>query len=94
VSGLPAWISDTLCRLSTGGGFAVRQLYTDQDEVLFDAMRPTILNSIEDVITRPDLASRALFLTLGAIPEDKRCTGGGNCWPILREGVLTCSAHL
>jgi hypothetical protein len=37
VSGLPAWISDTLCRLSTGGGFAVRQLYADQDEVLFDA---------------------------------------------------------
>ena len=37
VSGLPAWISDTLCRLATGGGFAVRQLYTDQDEVLFDA---------------------------------------------------------
>ena len=32
VSGLPAWISDTLCRLATGGGFAVRQLYTDQDE--------------------------------------------------------------
>ena len=27
VSGLPAWISDTLCRLATGGGFAVRQLY-------------------------------------------------------------------
>ena len=37
VSGLPAWISDTLCRLATGGGFAVRQLYTDQDEVLFAA---------------------------------------------------------
>jgi hypothetical protein len=37
VSGLPGWISDTLCRLATGGGFAVRQLYTDQDEVLFDA---------------------------------------------------------
>ena len=28
VSALPAWISDTLCRLATGGGFAVRQLYT------------------------------------------------------------------
>jgi hypothetical protein len=24
VSGLPTWISDTLCRLATGGGFAVR----------------------------------------------------------------------
>ena len=61
VSGFPAWISDTLCRLATGGGFAVRQLYTDQDEVLFDAARPVILNGIEDIVTRPDLADRAVF---------------------------------
>jgi hypothetical protein len=27
VSGLPIWIADTLCRLATGGGFAVRQLF-------------------------------------------------------------------
>jgi hypothetical protein len=72
VSGLPNWISDTLCRLATGGGFAVRQLYSDQDEVLFDAARPVILNGIEDVVTRPDLADRALLLTLEAIPEDRR----------------------
>ena len=72
VSGLPAWISDTLCRLATGGGFAVRQLYTDQDEVLFDAERPVILNGIEEIVTRPDLADRALFLTLDPIPEERR----------------------
>jgi hypothetical protein len=72
VSGLPTWISDTLCRLATGGGFAVRQLYSDQDEVLFDAARPVILNGIEDIVTRPDLADRAVFLTLEAIPEERR----------------------
>ncbi len=72
VSGLPAWISDTLCRLATGGGFAVRQLYSDQDEVLFDAARPVILNGIEDIVTRPDLADRAVFLTLEPIPDERR----------------------
>jgi len=72
VSGLSPWISDTLCRLATGGGFAVRQLYSDQDEVLFDAARPAILNGIEDIVTRPDLADRALFLTLDAIPDERR----------------------
>jgi hypothetical protein len=72
LSALPAWISDTLCRLATGGGFATRQLRTDQDEVLFDATRPMILNSIEDIINRPDLADRAIFLTLEAIPEERR----------------------
>jgi hypothetical protein len=72
VSGLPAWISDTLCRVATGGGFAVRQLYSDHDEVLFDAARPVILNGIEDIVTRPDLADRAVFLTLDPIPEERR----------------------
>ena len=72
ISGLPSWISDTICRLAKGGGFAVRQLYTDEDEVLFDAARPMILNGIEDMVTRPDLADRAIFLNLEPIPEEYR----------------------
>jgi hypothetical protein len=61
LSDLPGWMSDALCRLASGGSFAVRQLYTNQDEVLLQAARPLILNGIEDVITRPDLADRAFF---------------------------------
>jgi hypothetical protein len=72
ISDLAEWISDTLCRLSTGGGFATRQLYTDQDEVLLNATRPSILNGIEDVVNRPDLADRTVCLTLQPIPDDKR----------------------
>jgi hypothetical protein len=74
VSGLPAWISDTLCRLSTGGGYATRELYSDAAETLFDAMRPIALNGIEDIASRPDLAERALFLTLTPISETARKT--------------------
>jgi hypothetical protein len=69
---LKPWLSDTMCRLATGGGFAHRQLYTDQEEVLFTATRPQILNGIEDFVTRPDLADRSLLLTLEAISEEKR----------------------
>src|SRR5262249_2182002 len=43
-----------------------------QDEVLFDAARPVILNGIEDVVTRPDLAHRAVFLTLWPISQAHR----------------------
>jgi hypothetical protein len=50
----------------------VRQLYSDSDEVLFEATRPVILNGIEDIVARPDLADRAIFLTLTPIPEDQR----------------------
>ena len=74
VSGLPAWLSDTLCRLSTGGGFATRELHTDQDEVLFDVVKPVVLNGIEEIITRPDLADRSILLTLEPIPEERRRT--------------------
>ena len=72
VSRLRSWLSDALCRLASGGGFAVRQLYTDQHEVLFDAARPVILNGIEEVITRPDLADRSIFLTLRPVAEARR----------------------
>jgi hypothetical protein len=72
VSGMPPWISDALCRLSTGGGFATRRLYTDDEETLFTAMRPVILNGIEESVSRPDLADRSIVLTLEPISDDKR----------------------
>src|SRR5690242_18000600 len=65
-------MSDALCRLATGGSFAVRQLYTDAEEVLFEAACPIVLNGIEDVISRPDLGDRAIFVTLPHIPENQR----------------------
>jgi hypothetical protein len=40
--------------------------------MLFQAARPIVLNGIEDVITRPDLADRAIFLTLPHVQEHKR----------------------
>jgi len=72
VSSLHYWLSDAFCRLSTGGALVLRQLHTDQDEILFEACRPIVLNGIEDIVSRPDLADRAIFLSLAAIPEDKR----------------------
>ena len=74
LSELPPWMSDALCRIASGGSFAVRQLYTDRDEVLFQAARPIILNGIEDVVTRPDLADRAIFLNLPHLQEELRRT--------------------
>jgi hypothetical protein len=72
LSGLPPWLSDSLCRLASGGSFALRRLYTDDQEVLFKAARPTLLNGIEDVIGRADLADRVIFLMLGPIGEERR----------------------
>lgn len=72
LSHVPPWLSDALSRLSTGGGFATRELYTDQDEVIFDSQRPLLLTSIEEVASRSDLLDRCLIIWLPAIPEDRR----------------------
>jgi hypothetical protein len=72
LSGLPHALSDAFCRLATGASFGLRQLYTDADEVLFQAARPILLNGIEDVIGRSDLADRAIFLTLAPIADHRR----------------------
>lgn len=72
LSNVPPWLSDAMCRLSTGGGFATRELFTDQDEIIFDSQRPLLLTSIEEVATRSDLLDRCLIVWLPAIPEDRR----------------------
>jgi hypothetical protein len=72
LSSVPVWLSDALCRLATGGGFATRALWTDDEEMIFDAQRPVILTSIEDVTTRGDLLERSLILSLPPIPEHQR----------------------
>jgi hypothetical protein len=72
VSGLPDWLSDAICRLSTGGGAGKRRLYTDEDEVLLSGRRLVCINGIEDVAVRPDLVDRAILLALEPIAEDKR----------------------
>src|SRR5262249_24545975 len=45
LSRVTPWLSDALCRLSTGGGFGIRELYSDAEEVLFEATRPIVLNA-------------------------------------------------
>jgi hypothetical protein len=72
LSGLSHALSDAFCRLATGASFGLRQLYTDADEVLFQAARPILFNGIEDVISRPDLGDRAIFLTLPPIADRER----------------------
>lgn len=72
LSGLPPWLSDGLCRISTGGGLASRRLYTDADEILFPTTRPVILNGIGDVAARPDLLSRSLLVPLAPLTDAER----------------------
>jgi hypothetical protein len=72
LSTLPGWLSDALCRLSTGGALTKRELYSDADETILEAMRPVMMSSITDIITRGDLLDRAIVVTLPVLPERDR----------------------
>ncbi len=67
-------ISDEFCRISTGGGFSKRRLYTDAEEVFFSYKRVLCLNGINLVATSPDLLDRAIILKLNRIPLNQRKT--------------------
>jgi hypothetical protein len=74
LSYMQPWMSDAFCRLSTGGGFSTRTLYENDEESIFDAMRPIIVNAVEEVVTRGDLLDRAVLITCPTIPDDQRRT--------------------
>ncbi|MTD31839.1 hypothetical protein [Planomicrobium sp. YIM 101495] len=72
LSGLSNPMSDALAKLSTGGGLATRKLYSDDEESVFQIMRPAILNGIDDIGKRQDLLDRSIVINLPSIPESKR----------------------
>lgn len=74
LSRMPEWLADAICRLSTGGGFASRELYTGFDEVAIHVTRPVILTGIEDIATRGDLADRTIHVKLPPIDDSERIT--------------------
>ena len=74
LSGLAKDVSDALCKVATGSGFATRQLYTDDAEAIFNSCRPILLNGIDRIASRGDLLSRSIVVTLKPIPDRGRKT--------------------
>jgi hypothetical protein len=72
LSGISPWLSDALCRISTGAGFSTRKLYANDEEAIFQVCRPVILNGIGEQATRSDLLDRSVSLELEAITEEAR----------------------
>jgi hypothetical protein len=67
LSHLTPAIQDAFCTLATGGGFAARKLYTNNEENVIDVKRPIICNSIPSVLTAQDVTDRAITLELPRI---------------------------
>ena len=72
LSDIPPWLSDSLCRASTGEGDVRRKLYTDGDYAVFAFRRCVIFDSIDVGALAPDLGDRTVAITLDTIPDDRR----------------------
>jgi hypothetical protein len=62
LSHMPDWLSDMLCTLSTGGADTRRELYTNDEEVSFNAKMPAIFTGIGELAVRGDLLERTILL--------------------------------
>lgn len=74
VSSIPLWLSDTFCSISTGGGFANRKLYENDEENIFEGTRAIWIDGISNFVTRPDLAERTITIDMQKIDETGRKT--------------------
>lgn len=72
VSTVGPWLSDALCRVSTGGGLGTRCLYTNDEEALFDCQRPVMVTGITELTSREDFLDRCVIIRCPEMPESER----------------------
>jgi hypothetical protein len=71
-SGVPPWLADALCRVSTGAGIGTRTLYTNGEESLFNVQRPVLVTGISELTRREDFLDRAVLIHSPEMPDKKR----------------------
>lgn len=72
LSTISAHLSDSLCRMATGGSYSARKLYSDTDEVTVDLCRPCVINGITALAERSDLVDRSWSVELQPLSSQKR----------------------
>lgn len=72
ITGIPDWTSDMLCRAVTGEGFSKRELYTDDEDVIYQFRRCVGINGVNVAAHKPDLLDRCILLGLEPIEPARR----------------------
>jgi hypothetical protein len=72
LSSLPDWASDIFCRAVTGAGNTKRQLYMDDDDIIYEYRRCLGLNGINISAQKPDLLDRTLILQCEMLDNHNR----------------------
>ena len=89
---VPDWLSDSLCRGVTGDRHLKRELYKDEDIVIFSFRRALAMTSIDPGALRPDLGERLLPIELSrlktTIPEEQMDAEIERLTPSVLAGLL------
>jgi hypothetical protein len=73
VSYIPDDVADLLCRAITGSGFSKRQLYTDDEDVIYNIQANVGINGINlSAAHKPDLLERSILFELERVEESDR----------------------
>ncbi len=72
ISQIKEWISNILCRSVTGSGFSKRQLYTDDDDIIYNYKRAIGFDGINLAATKADLLDRGLIVLLDRLTEQQQ----------------------
>jgi hypothetical protein len=97
---IPLWLSDCLCRASTGDGDVRRELYSNSDVAVFSFRRVVVINGIDVTVTQGDLADRLVRVNLPRIKEDDRKTDDeiaaawSSAQPAIFGALLTLAAQV
>lgn len=72
VSWISNSVSDLLAKAVTGSSFPKRELYSDDDDIVYTFRRGLGINGINMVVMRPDLLERSIILKLDHISPENR----------------------
>ena len=88
LSGIGANQSDALCKISTGDNQTVRKLYTTNEEFTISLKKPILLNGIDEIAKRSDMASRSIKIDLSKVQLYRSETSIWNAFMIDVPSIL------
>lgn len=71
---IPPWLPDEACRTITGTGQTKRELFTDDDDKVYEYKHCLNFNGINLAFSEPDVLDRSIIIELSEIEDDKRKT--------------------
>ena len=72
MSHMPEWLSNAMCRAATGTAGLKRELYTNDDDIIYQYKRAIGFNGIAPAANRADLLDRSFIVEIESVTDETR----------------------